>query len=96
MIKFSVWVSPNTNPRTKISLDVAVDGADSKLLEDTSNGRSVATYPNEGFLFLTYLAAYRSTCCLLCPFVYLLVGHITNLEISSLIVLSFMFHSDTL
>ena len=43
---FSVWVIPTPTPRTKIFIDILVDGADSRLLEGIFRGRSVATQPN--------------------------------------------------
>ena len=44
-----MWVSPTPHSRTKIFIDVPVDGAVFKLSGGISSGRSVAVQPNSGF-----------------------------------------------
>ena len=52
IIKLSVWVSPTPTPRTKIFIDVHVDGTWLKLSGGISSGPSVAVQPNNGFSVL--------------------------------------------
>ena len=54
IIKFLVW--------TNKFIDVLVEGAEFKLSDGMSRGRSVALQPNNGFVSFKFLAADMSTC----------------------------------
>ena len=61
-----MWVKPTPTPRTKMFVDVPVDGAGLKLPGGMSNGRSVAVQSNNEFLSLACFSADMSTCKMLC------------------------------
>ena len=67
IIKFSMWVSSTPTPRTKIFIDVPVDGAGSKLLNGLSSSLSVAVQPKRGSSVFMCFPADTSTCWMLCP-----------------------------
>ena len=62
IIKFLVWVSPTPTPRTKIFIDVPVDGVGSELSGGISSGLSVAVQPKRGSSVFVYFSDDMSTC----------------------------------
>ena len=65
IIKLSVWVSPTPTHRTKIFIDVPVDGAGSKLSGGISSGLSVAVQPKRGYSVFMCFPADTLTCWML-------------------------------